>query len=106
VTGVADDYVYVVLLMPQQERPVDHVITTGETHSVSESDNAAPGTQDWIRSNHIDCDQRCGRPAAVEYLLDDRTMAGQQLRWKRSVNFDGFGRSDGRRRLERHGITT
>jgi GDPmannose 4,6-dehydratase len=111
--GHARDYVEMQWLMLQQRRPEDHVIATGEQHSVRDFvERAAKELDiaiDW-RGDGVDghgvvmaapagsavkagqrivaTDPRYYRPAEVETLLGDATKAREQLGWQPRVGFD------------------
>ena len=85
--GFAGDYVRAMWLMLQQDQPADYVIGTGETHSVEEFVRIAFGHAglDWRR--HVVVDPRFYRPAEVDLLLSDPTLAQEKLGWRREVSF-------------------
>jgi len=101
--GHARDYVEMMWLMLQQEKPEDYVIATGEQHSVREFVSAASEELDipmiWkgsgIEEKGFDARGRClvaidpryFRPAEVDSLLGDASKAQQKLGWKPIVNF-------------------
>lgn len=102
--GHAEDYVYAMWLMLQQETASDYVIASGETHSVREfvevAFRAAGHTIRWegegtaergidetgrtvIRINPI-----FYRPAEVDLLIGDASRAETLLGWKRNIDFE------------------
>lgn len=85
--GYAKDYVEVMWLMLQQDKPDDYVIGTGETHSVREFLEEAfkLAGLDW--RDFVEVDSRYFRPAEVDCLLADITKAKNILNWKPKVNF-------------------
>ena len=102
--GHAKDYVYAKWLMLQQEIAKDYVIATGETHTVREfvelSFNEVGVRINWIgeglnekgynaKSGEllVEVDEKYFRPAEVELLLGDPSMAEKDLGWKRKVSF-------------------
>jgi GDPmannose 4,6-dehydratase len=102
--GHARDYVEAMWLMLQQDKPVDYVIATGETHTVREFVELAfaeVGTQIVWQGTGVDekgidkasgkvlvqIDPKYFRPAEVELLLGDPTKAERELGWKRKVSF-------------------
>jgi GDPmannose 4,6-dehydratase len=101
--GHARDYVEMMWLMLQQEKPEDYVIATGEQHSVREFVSLAAeelgisitwkgtGSEEKGLDSEGRCrvavDPRYFRPAEVDSLLGDATKARQKLGWKPVVNF-------------------
>ena len=88
--GFAKDYVEMMWLMLQQEKPEDFVIATGETHSVSEFVEkafAAAEISDW-ESKVVGNDPRYSRPAEVDHLIGDPTKAKKILGWTPKTSFD------------------
>lgn len=101
--GHAEDYVYGMWLMLQQDKPVDYVLSTGTTHTVREFVEAAfacvktPLT--WIGSGveekGLDAEGRVRvamnptfyRPCEVDLLVGDSTLAQTQLGWAPRVSF-------------------
>jgi GDPmannose 4,6-dehydratase len=102
--GHAKDFVYAQWLMMQQDQPKDYVIATGECHTVREFVELAfkeVGVDiEWHGSGvdeHgkdsisgkilVEVDERYFRPAEVELLLGDPSMAEKELGWKRQISF-------------------
>ena len=86
--GYAPDYVEAMWLMLQQDKPSDYVIATGETHSIRDFLTHAfshIGVDDW--SKYIKQDPRFMRPAEVDVLRGDSSLAKEQLGWQPKVNF-------------------
>jgi GDPmannose 4,6-dehydratase len=85
--GFAGDYVEAMWLMLQQNAPKDYVIGTGEQHTVEELVRIAfeRAGLDW--KQHVVQDPRFMRPAEVETLLADPTLAKRELGWKPRVSF-------------------
>jgi GDPmannose 4,6-dehydratase len=86
--GFAGDYVEAMWLMLQQPEGGDYVIATGETHSVRDFVEAAfahVGILDWQR--HVRQDPRFIRPAEVDLVVGDATLAREVLGWKPTVSF-------------------
>ena len=88
--GYAVDYVRAMWLMLQQEAPIDYVIGTGETHSVREFCETAFNYVGLDYSNYVVQDERFYRPAEVDLLVADPSLAGKQLGWEPTVNFHGL----------------
>jgi len=85
--GFAGDYVRAMWLMLQQPTPSDYVISTGVAHSVKEFLEAVFGylSLDWKK--HVEQDARYLRPAEVDLLLGDSSLARQRLGWQPEVSF-------------------
>jgi GDPmannose 4,6-dehydratase len=87
--GHAEDYMHAAWLMLQQDKPVDYVIATGETHQISEFLNmafAAVGIED--PSKYVKINQSLVRPSEVDVLIGDCTKAKQELGWEPQYTFD------------------
>jgi GDPmannose 4,6-dehydratase len=103
--GHAKDYVEAMWLMLQQDNPKDYVIATGQQYSVREFVNrCAPkfgfdiewqgegldevGIDRTTGRIIIRVDPKYFRPAEVESLLGDSTLARNELGWKPKYTFD------------------
>ena len=112
--GHARDYVEAQWMMLQHNEPIDFVIATGEQHSVRDFVNATAagmGVQlEWVGSGPeekgivasskraelgfktgdvvIQVDPRYYRPAEVETLLGDATLARETLGWSPRTSFE------------------
>ncbi|MEW6427811.1 MAG: GDP-mannose 4,6-dehydratase [Thermodesulfobacteriota bacterium] len=102
--GHARDYVQMMWLMLQQEKPEDFVIATGVQHSVREFVETAAAEiglnlqwrGDGVEEKGIDTatgrtvvavDPRYFRPTEVETLLGDPTKAKNKLGWQPRIGF-------------------
>lgn len=85
--GYAGDYVEAMWLMLQQDEPKDYVIGTGEAHSVREFCDAAFSHLGLNWEDYVRYDERYERPAEVDYLLGDPTLAREELGWVPKVSF-------------------
>ena len=85
--GYAPDYVRAMWLMLQQERPGDYVIGTGEMHTVREFCELAFAAVGLEWRDFVAVDPRYYRPAEVDVLLADASLARQALGWEPSVTF-------------------
>ena len=102
--GFAGDYVEMQWRMLQQEEPEDFVVATGETHSVQDMINLAfrrvgfdltwsgEGV-DAIATDQngvvrVKTNPKFFRPAEVDLLIGDYTLASQKLGWKPSTTFE------------------
>lgn len=102
--GHAKDYVEAMWLMLQQDKPKDYVIATGETYTVRDFVDLAfsevgikiiwegsgideVGKDSITQKVLVKIDPTYFRPAEVELLLGDPTMAESELGWKRKISF-------------------
>ena len=102
--GFAGDYVEMQWRMLQQEDPEDFVVATGETHSVQDMidlafkrvgfdltwsgegvDTIATDQNGVVR---VKTNPKFFRPAEVDLLIGDYTLASQKLGWKPSTTFE------------------
>src|SRR6188472_3602213 len=67
--GYAKDYVEMMWMMLQQNRPDDYVVATNETHSVREFVEATFSCLDLDWKEYVKHDARYERPAEVELLI-------------------------------------
>lgn len=113
--GFAPEYVEMMWLMLQQDKPDDYVVGTGESHSVREfvekAFNYAGVELEWVGSGVeekgviksmserwkglfkvgdviIEIDSRYFRPTEVEHLQADISKAKRELGWEPRVTFD------------------
>jgi GDPmannose 4,6-dehydratase len=86
--GYAGDYVRAMWLMLQQPEPTDFVISTGKTHSVQELVETAFGAAGLDWREYVEVDPRFLRPAEVDYLCGNASLAREKLGWKPEVGFE------------------
>ncbi len=86
--GYAKDYVKIMHLMLNRDRPDDYVVATGETHSVREFCEIAFKFLGLDYRDFVTVDPRFVRPAEVELLIGDAAKAQRDLGWKSTVTFD------------------
>lgn len=79
--GFAGDYVKMMWMMLQQEKPDDYVIATGKTISVREFCELAFSHVGLDYKDFVAFDQRYLRPAEVDLLLGDPAKAKAKLGW-------------------------
>lgn len=101
--GHARDYVEMMWLMLQEEKPDDYVIATGEQHSVREfielvasrlgmsltweGEGVDEKARDATGRVVVEIDPDYYRPAEVETLLGDARKAAEKLGWKPRITF-------------------
>ena len=85
--GFAKEYVEMMWLMLQQDRPDDYVVATNETHSVREFCQEAFGLLGLDWEQYVKYDARYERPAEVELLIGNPAKAQKQLGWEPKVRF-------------------
>jgi len=86
--GYAGDYVKMMWSMLQQDEPRDFVIATGKTHSVEDFVRLAFEHVDLDYHDYVITDPRFVRPAEVDLLLGDPSLAKEKLGWEPSVSFE------------------
>ncbi|MFP4520534.1 MAG: GDP-mannose 4,6-dehydratase [Fibrobacterota bacterium] len=85
--GFAGDYVKAMWLMLQQDKPVDYVVGTGETHPVKELAEIAFEAAGLKAEKYVRTDPKLVRPAEVDLLVADPSKAKKELGWEPEVNF-------------------
>lgn len=85
--GFAGDYVRAMWLMLQQEKPNDYVIATGQTHSVRDFLDVAFERVDLDWHKYVEIDPKFYRPAEVNLLCGDATLAKNEIGWEPMVGF-------------------
>ncbi len=88
--GFAGDYVDAMWRMLQAERPDDYVVATGETHSVREFLELAAARAGVDLAGVVETDPRYLRPAEVDLLLGDASLARERLGWEPRVGFEAL----------------
>lgn len=88
--GHAKDYVRAMWLMLQAPEPKDYVIATGKTHSVAELCEQAfqAAGLDW--REHVRTDPAFIRPAEVDHLVGDPSLAARELDWRAEIGFEAL----------------
>ncbi len=86
--GFAGDYVKAMWLMLQQKEPYDFVISTGKTHSVEKLAHLAFEAVDLDYKDYIVTDPRLVRPAEVDLLVGDSSLAKEKMDWEPEVTFE------------------
>jgi GDPmannose 4,6-dehydratase len=85
--GFAGDYVDAMWRMLQQDAPADFVVGTGHTWSVRELCEHAFGHVGLDYRDYVVVDPRYLRPAEVDFLVADPSLAKQRLGWEPRVSF-------------------
>lgn len=85
--GYAKEYVEMMWLMLQQDKPDDYVIATNETHSVKDFVIETFSQLDLDWEEYVEYDKRYERPAEVDLLIGDPAKAKRQLGWEPKVKF-------------------
>lgn len=85
--GYAPDYVRAMHLMLQQPAPRDYVVASGATHSVREFCELAFATAGLDWTEFVITDPALLRPADVDLLVGDATLARTELGWAPTVSF-------------------
>jgi GDPmannose 4,6-dehydratase len=86
--GFVGDYVKAMHLILQHDTPLDVVIATGETHCVMEFVQLAFERAGLDYRQYLVVDPHFYRPAEVDLLLGDPTLASDVLGWTPSVTFN------------------
>ena len=85
--GFAGDYVEAIWLMLQQDEPRDYVIATGEQHAVRDFADIAFARAGLEWQDYVVEDARFLRPAEVDGLVGDPSLARAELGWVRRTTF-------------------
>lgn len=85
--GFAGDYVRAMHLMLQQDVPGDYVIGTGVTNSIRDAAKIAFEHVGLNWHDYVVIDPALVRPAEVETLCADSSMARQVLGWQPTIDF-------------------
>jgi GDPmannose 4,6-dehydratase len=85
--GYAKEYVEMMWVMLQQDKPDDYVVATNETHTVKEfiQETFSLLNLDWEK--YVKYDARYERPAEVDLLIGNPAKAKHQLGWEPNVRF-------------------
>jgi len=99
--GFAGDYVRAMHAMLQQDKPVDYVVATGESHSVYEFvvevlhclDLIPPDSNvAEVVNEYVEVDPKLFRTGEIHDLRGDATRAQAELKWRPSVDLHGLVR--------------
>jgi GDPmannose 4,6-dehydratase len=86
--GFAGDYVRAMQLMLGRDEPADFVIGTGVTHSVQDLVECAFGAAGLDWRDHVVTDAAFIRPAEVDQLCADPSLARDELGWEPKIGFE------------------
>lgn len=86
--GFAGDYVDAMWRMLQRDDAKDYVIATGKTHTVREFCQIAFAAADLDWEEYVVVDERFYRPAEVDQLIGDASLAEKELGWTPTVSFE------------------
>jgi GDPmannose 4,6-dehydratase len=76
--------------MLQLDSPQDFVIGTGETYSVRQLCEAAFGHVGLDYRDYVKQDPQFFRPAEVDLLISDPSLAKKVMGWERKVSFEAL----------------
>ncbi len=85
--GYARDYVEAMWLMLQQEEPDDYVISSGESHTLTEFLDQAFGHLDLDWHKHVEVDPQFYRPTEIGHYEGDSSKAHRILGWHPKHSF-------------------
>lgn len=85
--GYAKEYVEVMWLMLQQDKPDDYVCATGETHTIREFCEECFRLLNLDWKDYVAHDARYERPSEVELLIGDPAKLKRQIGWEPKVKF-------------------
>ena len=85
--GYAGDYVQAMWMMLQQPEPRDYVIASGIAHSVRDLCRIAFEHVGLDYEKHVVVDPKLIRPAEVDHLLGDASLARSELGWEPTMDF-------------------
>lgn len=88
--GHAEDFVYGMWLMLQQDRADDFVLATGETRSIRDLLDTAFGYVGLDWSRYVKTDKAFFRPADVDCLIGDASKAKEKLGWEPKHSFESM----------------
>jgi GDPmannose 4,6-dehydratase len=86
--GFAGDYVQAMWRMLQKDKAIDYVVATGKTHTVGELVEVAFGHAGLDWREFIVQDPALVRPAEVDLLIGDASLARKELGWEPTVQFE------------------
>jgi GDPmannose 4,6-dehydratase len=84
----AADMAEAMWMMLQHHEAKDFVFASGETHTVREFVELAFGRMGMDYQKYVKIDPKFFRPAEVEILLGDASLAYEELGWKPKISFE------------------
>jgi len=90
--GHARDYVKAMWMILQQPEPGDYVVATGKMHSVAEFAELAFSHVGLNHRDFVTIDTKLFRPAEVDILQGDASLAKEVLGWSPEVAFEDLVR--------------
>jgi GDPmannose 4,6-dehydratase len=99
--GHAKDYVLAAWMMLQQKEPKDYVISTDQTHTVEEFCKIAFDVVGLNYKDYVVIDPAFVRPAEVDLLLGNSSLARKELGWTPKISFNELVESMVKADLER-----
>jgi len=84
----AADMAEAMWLMLQQDSPKDYVFSSDEAHSVKEFIDITFERLNLNPDDYIEIDPQFFRPAEVDILLGDSSLAREELGWKPNISFE------------------
>tara|TARA_B100000378_G_scaffold117675_1_gene94324 strand:- start:246 stop:1304 length:1059 start_codon:yes stop_codon:yes gene_type:complete len=85
--GFAGEYMVAIYNMMQQDKPDNFVISTGESHSVSDFAREAFDVVGLDWKKYVKSDQKFFRPLELDHLRGSAKKAAKHLKWKPKVTF-------------------
>ena len=85
--GHSRDYMEAIIELMEQDKPMDIIISTGETHTIKEFLAEAFGLLGLDWKDYVVTDDKFKRPFDVPALLGDNSKALETLKWRPKVKF-------------------
>ena len=85
--GHSKDYMECAWLMLQQDKPKDYIIGSGETHTMEEVCDVMFSRVGLDYKQYVKVDPQFFRPAEVDLLLADASLARKELNWSPKYAF-------------------
>jgi GDPmannose 4,6-dehydratase len=86
--GHAKDYVRAMWLMLQQDNPGDYVVATGRTTAIRDMVKIAFDHVGLDSESYVKIDPALFRPAEVDILLGDSSLAREKLGWEPTISLE------------------
>ena len=85
--GFAGEYMVAIYNMMQQDKPDNFVISTGESHSVSDFAREAFDVVGLDWKKYVKSDRKFFRPLELDHLRGNAKKAAKHLKWKPKITF-------------------